>query len=70
MQGNQYAFRDLLQLPEYRIDNFNNRPALNREARWSYQWILVKHDQSSAYTLSARTIEIKAKMIKALKDAV
>lgn len=70
LKGNQFAYRDTLHLPEYRIENFNNRPLLNREARWSYQWHLVKHNQSIAYTLYARTIEIKDKMIKALKDAM
>ncbi|KAB0802707.1 hypothetical protein PPYR_04893 [Photinus pyralis] len=70
IKGNQFAYRDMLHLPEYRIENFNNRALLNREARWSYQWHLVKHNQSIAYTIYARSIEIKEKMIKALRDAV
>ncbi|KAF5293253.1 hypothetical protein FQA39_LY13652 [Lamprigera yunnana] len=70
LKGNQFAYRDMLHLPDYRIETSNNRPLLNREARWSYQWHLVKHNKSIAYTLYARSIEIKEKMIKALRDAV
>ncbi|KAK4883494.1 hypothetical protein RN001_006813 [Aquatica leii] len=70
IKGNQFAYRDMLHLPDYRIENSHNRSSLNKEARWSYQWHLVKHNQSIAYTLYARSIEIKEKMIKALRDAV
>ncbi|KAF5302731.1 hypothetical protein FQR65_LT08473 [Abscondita terminalis] len=70
IKGNQFAYRDMLHLPDYRIENYHNRSSLNKEARWSYQWHLVKHNQSIAYTLYARSIEIKEKMIKALRDAV
>ncbi|XP_018323324.1 protein vav [Agrilus planipennis] len=70
VKGNQFAYRGSLHLPDFRLDDYNNRPILNREAKWVYQWHLVKNDQSTVYTLYARSIEIKRKMMKALRDAI
>lgn len=60
----------MLLLHEYRVDEFHNRPLLNQNVRWSYQFHLVKMDQSVAYTFYVGTIELKTKVIKALKDAM
>ncbi|XP_044728252.1 protein vav isoform X1 [Chrysoperla carnea] len=70
LKGNQFSYRETLKLSEYRIEDHTGRRTLNRDARWSYQWLLVRKTQQSAYTLYARTEDLKIKMIKALKDAM
>lgn len=69
-RGGQFAFKEYLHLHDFVLEDVNNRPILNREARWSYQWLLVKRDRSSVYTLYAQTIDLKRKMMKAIADAL
>lgn len=63
-------YRDMLNFQDIGIDDVNNRPVLAQNARWSYQWLLVKNGQQMAYTCSVRTPELKAQMIKALRDCM
>lgn len=70
VKGNQFSYREILKLNEYRIEDHTNRKILSKEGRWSYQWLLVRKTAQTAYTLSARTEDIKMKMIKALRDAM
>lgn len=69
-QNNQFAYREVLNLADYHVEETNNRAVLNREARWSYSWLLVKNDKTVAYTLSVRSAELKTKMMNALEDAM
>lgn len=70
LRGGQFSFKEFLQLQDFLLEDVSNRPILNREARWSYQWLLVKRNRSSVYTLYARTIDLKKKMMKAIADAL
>lgn len=70
MRGNQFTFKEHLQLHEFYVEDVSNRPILNREARWSYQWLLVRKNKQTVYTLYARTIDLKRKMMKAIQDAM
>ncbi|KAK9874864.1 hypothetical protein WA026_005680 [Henosepilachna vigintioctopunctata] len=70
LKGQQFAFRDLINIAEFHIDEAHNRAILNREARWSYNFHLVKNDNVTAYTFFVRSIELKDQMIKAISDAL
>nr|CAI5840057.1 unnamed protein product [Callosobruchus analis] len=70
LKGNQFAFRDLLNIVDYHVEEVHNRPILNKEARTSYQFYLVKNDSQNAYTILVRTIELKQQLIKAINDAL
>lgn len=70
LKNNQFAYKELLNLADFHVEETNNRATLNREARWSYNWLLVKNDKTMVYTLSVRSAELKLKMMKALKEAM
>ncbi|CAG9815552.1 unnamed protein product [Phaedon cochleariae] len=70
LKGNQFAFRDLINVADYHVDEIHSRPILNREARTSYQFYLVKNDNQNAFTILVRTIELKKQIIKAINDAL
>lgn len=69
-RGDQYCYRETLRLDDYRLEDHIGRRTLGRDSRWSYQWILVQKQGSTAYTLYARTEEQKQMWIKALQDAM
>ncbi|XP_045469338.1 protein vav isoform X2 [Harmonia axyridis] len=69
-KGQQFAFRDLINIADFHVDEAHNRALLNREARWSYNFHLVKNDTNTAYTFFVRSIELKDQMIKAINDAL
>ncbi|XP_029175638.1 protein vav isoform X2 [Nylanderia fulva] len=69
-RGDQYCYRETLRLDDYRLEDPIGRKTLGRDSRWSYQWILVQKQGSTAYTLYARTEEQKLMWIKALQDAM
>ncbi|KAJ8931541.1 hypothetical protein NQ314_015530 [Rhamnusium bicolor] len=70
LKGSQFAFRDLINIADYHVEEIHNRPLLNKEARWSYHFFLVKNDSQNAYTISVRSIEVKQQIIKAINDAL
>ncbi|CAG9835875.1 unnamed protein product [Diabrotica balteata] len=70
LKGNQFAFRDLINIADYHVDEIHNRAVLNKEARSFYQFCLVKNDNQNAYTISLRTAELKQQIIKAIKDCI
>ena len=69
-RGDQYCYRETIKLDEYRVEDHTTRKTLGRDARWSYQWLLVHNKGCKAYTLYARTEEQKQIWIKALQDAI
>ncbi|KAL3276931.1 hypothetical protein HHI36_012296 [Cryptolaemus montrouzieri] len=70
LKGQQFAFRDLINIADFHVDEAHNRAILNREARWSYNFHLVKNDNVTAYTFFVRSVELKDQMIKAINDAL
>ncbi|XP_074029003.1 vav guanine nucleotide exchange factor isoform X2 [Leptinotarsa decemlineata] len=70
LKGSQFAFRNLINIAEYHVEEIHNRPLLNREARTSYLFYLVKNDNQTVYTILVRTIELKQQIIKAINDAL
>jgi len=70
LQGDQYSYRESLRLSEYKVEDVNNRRALNKDARWSFHWYLVRKSERTAYTMYARTDEMKRKWIKAIQEAL
>ncbi|GJQ72601.1 hypothetical protein Trydic_g1266 [Trypoxylus dichotomus] len=70
LKDNKFMYRDMLNFHDITVDEGNSRPVLSQNARWSYQWILVKNVQQTGYTCSVRTPELKAQMIKALRDCI
>ncbi|KAG5896470.1 hypothetical protein JTB14_005853 [Gonioctena quinquepunctata] len=70
LKGNQFAFRDLINIADYHIEEIHNRPILNKEARTSYQFYLVKNDNRLVYTILVRTMELKEQIIKAISEAL
>ncbi|XP_051158628.1 protein vav isoform X2 [Leptopilina boulardi] len=69
-RGEQYCYRGTLKLDDYRIEDHTGRRTLGRDSRWSYQWFLVHKQMRTAYTLFARTDDLKQMWIKALQDAM
>jgi hypothetical protein len=69
-QGQQFAYRHIINISEYHVDETHNRAVLSREARFSYSFHLVKNDNVMAYTIFVRTIELKQQLIKAINDAL
>jgi len=70
IRGDQYSYRESLRLSEYKVEDVNNRRALNKDTRWSFQWYLVRKSERTAYTMYARTDELKRKWIKAIQEAL
>lgn len=57
-------------LNEYKIEDASAKRSLHRDSRWSCQWFLVRKSERFAYTMYARTEELKKKWIKAIQDAL
>jgi guanine nucleotide exchange factor VAV len=70
LKGQQFAYRHIINISEYHVDETHNRAVLSREARFSYSFHLVKNDNVMAYTIFVRTIELKQQLIKAINDAL
>ncbi|XP_012253065.1 protein vav isoform X2 [Athalia rosae] len=69
-RGDQYCYKETLRLDDYRLEDRIERRTLGRDARWSFQWLLVHKQGQTAYTLYARTDDQKQTWIKALRDAM
>uniref|UniRef100_A0AAR5Q3C8 Protein vav n=1 Tax=Dendroctonus ponderosae TaxID=77166 RepID=A0AAR5Q3C8_DENPD len=69
LKGNQFAYRDILNIMEYHVEEIHNRAILNNQGRRSYSFLLVKHAQEMAYTIYVRTLELKDQVIKAIAEA-
>ncbi|XP_076280668.1 vav guanine nucleotide exchange factor isoform X2 [Lasioglossum baleicum] len=69
-RGEQYCYRETLRLDDYRLEDHTGRRTIGRDARWTYQWILVHKQEYTAYTLFARTEDQKQMWIKAFQDAM
>ncbi|XKL67365.1 hypothetical protein PGB90_002856 [Kerria lacca] len=72
LRSDQYSFKDLLRLDEYKIEE-STRRAIGRDtsARWNHMFHLVpKFDSSMIYTFYFRTEDAKKKWIKSLQDAL
>lgn len=70
VRGDQYSFKESLHLREYKVEDVTNRRVLHQSSRWSYQWLLVRKSERTAFTMYARTEELKKKWIKAIQDAL
>ncbi|XP_066994159.1 protein vav isoform X2 [Anabrus simplex] len=70
MKGDLYSYRESLNLSEYRVEDPITRPVMRRDSRWSYQWYLIRKTERTAYTMYARTEDLKRKWIKAIQDAL
>nr|CAD7429951.1 unnamed protein product [Timema monikensis] len=70
LRGETYSFRESLRLQEYKIEDVHTRRTLRSDARWSYQFYLVRKSERTAYTLYARTEDNKRKWMKAIHDAM
>ncbi|KAJ3641351.1 hypothetical protein Zmor_027862 [Zophobas morio] len=70
LKGQQFAFRNIINISEYHVDETHNRAILGRDARFGYSFHLVKNDNVMVYTVFVRSIELKQQMIKAIKDAL
>ncbi|XP_044262006.1 protein vav isoform X2 [Tribolium madens] len=66
----QFAFRNIINISEYHVDETHNRAVLSRDARFCYSFHLVKNDNVMVYTIFVRTLELKQQMIKAINDAL
>nr|CAD7457409.1 unnamed protein product [Timema tahoe] len=64
LQGETYSYRESLRLQEYKIEDVHTRRTLRTDARWSYQFYLVRKSERTAYTLYARTEDNKRKWMK------
>ncbi|XP_078045355.1 vav guanine nucleotide exchange factor isoform X3 [Augochlora pura] len=69
-RGEQYCYRETLRLDNYRLEDVITRRTLGKDARWTYQWLIVHKQELTAYTLFARTEEQKQLWMKALQDAM
>jgi len=65
-----YSYRESLNLAEYKVEDPCSRGVLRSNARWSYQWLLITKSQRTAYTMYARTEDLKRKWIKAIQEAL
>ncbi|XP_034233685.1 protein vav [Thrips palmi] len=70
VRGDQYSFKESLPLREYKVEDVTNRRVLHQSSRWSYQWLLVRKSERTAFTMYARTEDQKRKWIKAIQDAL
>ncbi|CAG9766732.1 unnamed protein product [Ceutorhynchus assimilis] len=68
-RNNQFAFRDILNIMEYHVEEIHNRAILNNQGRWNYNFLLVKNGQQMAYTISVRTLELKEQIVRAINEA-
>nr|XP_018902784.1 PREDICTED: protein vav isoform X1 [Bemisia tabaci] len=69
LKGDQYCFKESLMLRDYKIEDAGSKRILHRESRWNYHWFLLRKGERFAYTMYARTEELKKKWIKAIQDA-
>lgn len=57
-------------LREFKVDDPSSRRPIHRDSRWNYHWFLVRKTECIAYTMYARTEDLKRKWIKAIQDAL
>uniref|UniRef100_A0A146M5X0 Protein vav n=2 Tax=Lygus hesperus TaxID=30085 RepID=A0A146M5X0_LYGHE len=70
LRNDQYSFKCCLPLSDYKIEDISSRRTLHKNTSWHYQFFLVRKSERTAFTLYARTEEIKRKWIKAIQDAL
>ncbi|XP_075227409.1 vav guanine nucleotide exchange factor [Lycorma delicatula] len=70
LRGDQYSYKESLMLREFKVDDSSSRRSIHKDSRWSYHWFLVRKTECTAYTMYARTEDLKRKWIKAIQDAL
>ncbi|CAG9856236.1 unnamed protein product [Phyllotreta striolata] len=70
LKCNQFAYRELLNIADYHVEEIHNRAVLNKEARAFFQFLLVKDGNKNAYTICLRTVELKQKVMKSINDCL
>lgn len=70
LRGDQYSYKESLLLCEYKVEDVSGRRTIQRDSRWNYHWFLVRKSERTAYTMYARTEDMKRKWIKAIQDAL
>ncbi|XP_076259235.1 protein vav-like isoform X2 [Rhynchophorus ferrugineus] len=70
LRGNQFAFRAILNIVDYHVEELHNRNIVNKDTRWTYNFLLVKNGAQMAYTICVRSLELKVQIMKAINDAL
>uniref|UniRef100_T1IVA4 Protein vav n=1 Tax=Strigamia maritima TaxID=126957 RepID=T1IVA4_STRMM len=67
-RGEQYSYKEALGLAEYVIEDIPLTKSHSRD-KWNFTWFLVHREQKQAYTMYAKTEDIKTKWIEAIFKA-
>ncbi|XP_039288077.1 protein vav isoform X1 [Nilaparvata lugens] len=70
LRGDQYSYKESLMLKDYKVDDPVGKRSLHRHSSWNHHWFLVRKSERTAYTMYARTEELKRAWIKAIQDAL
>lgn len=70
VKDNQYSYRGVVRLCEYRVEETAARRVLRADARWAAGWLLVRRGEGCVYTLYARTDDARRKWIAAIREAI
>ncbi|CAG9766734.1 unnamed protein product [Ceutorhynchus assimilis] len=66
-QNNQFAFRDILNIMEYHVEEIHNAAVLNNQGDSNYKFRLVKNGKQ--ITIWAHTLELKEQIVWAINEA-
>lgn len=69
VKENQYSYRSVLRLCEWRVEVDTGRRA-DSGGRWSAKWLLVRKPRDTALTLYARSDEARRRWIAAVSEAL
>lgn len=69
-QENQYSFRNVIKLSEWRVEEDGRVGDVGGGGRWSARWFLVHRSQGGAFTLYARNDDARRRWIAAVTEAL
>ncbi|KAG1651347.1 Guanine nucleotide exchange factor VAV2 [Nymphon striatum] len=68
-RGEQYSYKEALILRDYKVEDVYSAKMSNRD-KWSHYWYLVHRQNKTAYTMYAKTEDMKHKWIEAIERAL
>ncbi|XP_077297551.1 vav guanine nucleotide exchange factor [Arctopsyche grandis] len=70
VKENQYSFRTVIKLSEWRVEEDGRVGDVGGGGRWSARWFLVHRSQGGAFTLYARNDDARRRWIAAVTEAL
>lgn len=69
-RGEQYSFKEALIMHDYKVEDIMTTPRPVSREKWSFSWLFVDRQNKTAWTMYAKTEEMKKKWIEAIEKAL